>query len=255
MDQARRRRGWPSLIAAALTILGCSAEAHGEGLNPSCSLPFSPVERHDIDDECGATGKAGSAAGKAQNEVKNNFCATGNATPLTIADLIKLQKKVDSLGINYGSGKNLPDDRSLLTDLLKAANGKLVGEGDMVSLVAFVIDAHYSKSIPARACIAIPLERITTIYTSRSRKSRTRGCASPSRPRCRHTSVPRIGPPMLCPPWESTRSRSPASSSSMGATAPASRVRRSAQSELRSGRSTQCTSSKSARTKVWAAAR
>jgi hypothetical protein len=39
----------------------------------------------------------------------------------------------------------LPDDRSVLKDIYTTSGGKKIGEGSVVRLVAFFVDAHYSN--------------------------------------------------------------------------------------------------------------
>lgn len=119
----------------------------GEAFPLTCALPFKSIqESREIDNKCGIEGKStGTDKQHAQNRMKNNFCATGNPVNVTFDDLINLQLAAKTKGITFGSDDKLPEDRSLLTDLIKGSSGKKIGEGKKVRLVAFVDEAHYSN--------------------------------------------------------------------------------------------------------------
>jgi uncharacterized protein YgiM (DUF1202 family) len=111
-----------------------------------CTLPFESIKAsHSIDDSCGPEGKTQSALSQLQNAAKNNFCATGDPVLLTFDSFLKLQKAAEEDNIPFGGGQSLPKDRSVLRNLSKSDSGATVGEGTVVRLVAFVVDAHYSN--------------------------------------------------------------------------------------------------------------
>jgi hypothetical protein len=99
-------------------------------------------------------------AHEVQSQLKNNFCAPGSAinppsTPfepisLKVADFKQLQQQVNALSkksFPWGSPLgDLPTDRSLISrERLSALPGSIrVGEGDVVTLVAFVLGAGHS---------------------------------------------------------------------------------------------------------------
>lgn len=113
---------------------------------PGCPLPFDTIkESHPIDDGCGPEGKTQSDANRKQNIAKNNFCATGNPVRVTFQTFAKLQQMAEDQNVPFGSGQNLPDDRSPLKDLYSIPSGRKIGEGSLVRLVAFVVDAHFSN--------------------------------------------------------------------------------------------------------------
>lgn len=97
------------------------------------ALPFSAIEvKHPIDGTCGVAGKTTSPApSQLQNKVKDDFCATGTPETVTPISLVALQKKTT---VPSGQGKE-PADRTPLKDL---------GEGKLVRMKAFLIEAHYA---------------------------------------------------------------------------------------------------------------
>jgi hypothetical protein len=112
-------------------------------------VPFARIaEAHEIDRRCPATGKEdGNIYHYAQNAAKNNFIATGIPVPLNFADFTRLQQ-VTQERIDAGKvvlqGK-YPEDRARLRNLIKA-RGKLIGEGTVVSLQAYVFNANYANT-------------------------------------------------------------------------------------------------------------
>ena len=111
----------------------------------ACTLPFDAIRQtHSIDSSCGPAGSASSAPQSAQNEAKNNFCASGSPVNLTFANFAQLQQAAESAGIPFG-GTNLPSDRGPLHNILSLGSQGRVGEGSVVRLAAFVMTAHYSN--------------------------------------------------------------------------------------------------------------
>jgi hypothetical protein len=124
------------LIAAALFAATASST-----FTPPCKLPFAGTKQP-IDATCGMDGDAAvKPALDAQDRVKNNFCAAGTPVVLTFDVYPALQAAADkALG---GPGYKPPLDRSGLRNLY-SWKGKTIGEGTLVTLVAFVEKAHYS---------------------------------------------------------------------------------------------------------------
>ena len=114
---------------------------------PACALPFDTIKQvHEIDTSCkSAAGAASSGPQATQNEVKNNFCATGNPVNLNFGNFAQLQQAAESAGIPFGTDSSLPQDRTRLRNLLAVPNQGRVGEGSLVRLSAFVIESHYSN--------------------------------------------------------------------------------------------------------------
>jgi len=155
-------------LASAATLLPLAIDLAGNVSSPSaaashpaagggglhhpiaitCALPFAGIQsHHSIDDTCAATGNADSSteAGKrraAQNQAKNNFCASNPPVNIDFDVLHQLQQEAASV-TTFGSDEQLPEDRSVLRQLPTKV-GK-IGEGTVVRLVAFVIDAHPSN--------------------------------------------------------------------------------------------------------------
>jgi len=122
-----------------------SGVQRGQKFKLSCTLPFDKIkEARDIDDQCAQGGDAQPGPHQDQNMVKNNFCATGKTVPITYSTFLKLQKAAEDNEIPFGSSNSLPPDRSVLEGLVTTPKGK-VGEGTVVSFVAFVIRAKYSN--------------------------------------------------------------------------------------------------------------
>ncbi len=97
--------------------------------------PFAAVrETQSIDTTCGISGKASSSASiKLQDLAKNNFCATDPPMDITVAGLIDLQQQAEAQGITFGS--TIPTSRTQVQAL---------GEGKLVRLVAYLIEAHHA---------------------------------------------------------------------------------------------------------------
>ena len=123
---------------------------------PGCKLPFSGQQSHEIDQRCPSEGCAKRDTDIAQNKIKNNLCATGTPIQISVASIDKLQAAVDKLvqqgQLTYGkTGPPQPADRAKLRGLSTVdSNGKVVtlGEGNLVTLDAFVFDAKHDDTFP-----------------------------------------------------------------------------------------------------------
>jgi hypothetical protein len=133
-------------LVALAALPGALAGQNGTAFDPGCPYPFADIAvKHPIDSDCGVQGKSGGTPeNAAQNQAKNNFCATGNPARVTPVSFRNLQAKVVSLQIPFGSGSTLPPDRSKLHDIYTTSDGNTIGEGSVVRLVAFVEKAHPS---------------------------------------------------------------------------------------------------------------
>lgn len=97
--------------------------------SPVCALPFKGVPNPASDDKCGIQGGGSDEAKIAESTAKNNFCAsTANSETITYQQLINLQAQSANIS------KNVTDRTEI----------KNMGEGNYVSYVAFVKEAHYS---------------------------------------------------------------------------------------------------------------
>ena len=109
-------------------------------LQPACPLPFKAVSKmQPIDAKCGLSGNASGALG-AQDQAKNNFCATGAPVTLQFADYPALQAAAEKL---LGAAYKPPADRKGLRNI-QTVRGTPVGEGTVVRIAAFVDRARYS---------------------------------------------------------------------------------------------------------------
>src|ERR1039458_6210482 len=135
-------------LAGNMSTPGVSTQArHGGGNTPiiiSCALPFEAIKQtHAIDSSCEAPGTGSAGPQAAQNEAKNNFCATGSPVNLNFNNFAQLQQAAESANIPFGG--SLPPNRLALHNLLSLSNQGSVGEGSVVRVAAFVMDAHYSN--------------------------------------------------------------------------------------------------------------
>ncbi len=111
---------------------------------PACPLAAIDQKRA-IDAQCGPDGMAGeSPATTAQNSAKNNLCAAGPAVPVTIGIFDDLQQAAEENEVSFGNQHiahpvPLPDDRSVLKDMVQTSDGTKVGEGTEVVFVGFVL--------------------------------------------------------------------------------------------------------------------
>jgi hypothetical protein len=132
-----------SLFAALLLTAASPKPSCKPPFKPACTLPFAKIAApQPIDTTCGMAGGCSSAPDiAAQAVAKNNFCATGTPVLLTFAAYPGLQAAAEKAldGPDYQP----PLDRKILQKLLPW-NGKMIGEGTVVMLVAFAESAHYS---------------------------------------------------------------------------------------------------------------
>jgi len=126
-----------------------------------CTLPFSGSVSHPVDEHCPNEGCTNNPPDITQNRIKNNFCATGTPVEISFNSIDRLQADVDKMvtqhKISYGkgppSGPPQPNARP------KISSGKLdtidknghpvkIGEGDLVTIDAFVLDAKHDDTFP-----------------------------------------------------------------------------------------------------------
>jgi hypothetical protein len=121
-----------------------------QDFKPGCEFPLqlkTLKEKQKVDSSCGIAGD-GSAASKAQNTAKNNFCAKGSPIQVSVVDLTKLYNatatRLANASIPFGSPSSIPTDRTLLaTDFV--IGGKHLSEGKLVGIIAYVLDARHSN--------------------------------------------------------------------------------------------------------------
>lgn len=131
-----------------LLLLGSAVNAQpNTKFEPGCKLPFEAIKGKGlgIDGDCGSTGNLTlkSPPGK-QNAAKNNFCATGEPIPVTFKTFDQLQIAAEKKGIKFGKA-GMPAKRDVLQKI-STTGGKDLGEGVIVSLEGFVLDARHSNS-------------------------------------------------------------------------------------------------------------
>jgi hypothetical protein len=112
---------------------------------PKKCIPFGTAAvHHTLDTACGLAGQPDNDAGRLQNLAKTNFCATGTPQVVQLTDFVALQQAVERAGVQFGNphrGEHgPPDDRAPL----KALPGVSLKEGEVVSMVGFILDPHYS---------------------------------------------------------------------------------------------------------------
>jgi hypothetical protein len=140
MELFRRYRVFAyALVAGAAWLTLFLPKPLAQTFDQTCSTPSFPNQTPSpIDSSCGASGSGGTEV--QQDEVKNNFCATGTPQPITTDQLAKLQAKVtNDKSINFG------DENTSLRKKGPTTNReplKKMGEGNLVSLRGFVLKAH-----------------------------------------------------------------------------------------------------------------
>jgi hypothetical protein len=141
-----------SLLIAVSFGLWSSPLCAVEKFEPGCKLPFEDIKGMEpdgdplsIDEKCGVQGDpTAKEPHRLQNSIKNNFCASGSPATVTLTTFKKLQKAADDEDVPHGS-TNLPDDRSVLKNLITTSSGDKVGEGTKVRFAAVILAAHYSN--------------------------------------------------------------------------------------------------------------
>lgn len=121
----------------------------------TCLDPAYPsADATPIDSSCPVEGKGGTEV--AQNKVKNQFCASDPARPVTIQDLVALEGQVETdRSIPFGNPRNHPmtsqpgpaTERSAL---------KALGEGTRVVLTGFVKIARQEGAESVNCGTAVP---------------------------------------------------------------------------------------------------
>jgi hypothetical protein len=97
----------------------------------------------DIDFRCGNKGCHKNNANDKQNEAKNNFCAPiDNVVPVTRETLKALQNVVNRMP---GIPKRKPPINRKKLKNIPLADGTKLGEGNVVSLVGFVLESRHSN--------------------------------------------------------------------------------------------------------------
>lgn len=146
-------------VAANLnTNLASNASPLIDKFKPICTLPFQSIAvHHPIDATCKPAGDAASVAGRNQNTVKNNLCASGSPVVIKQAIFDDLQQAVANIHFPFGNQHvtnpvQLASDRSPLVNVVTTSEGKKVGEGTVVRFVAFVLEAHHADVRGGESC-------------------------------------------------------------------------------------------------------
>ncbi|MBI3657190.1 MAG: hypothetical protein HY232_12290 [Acidobacteria bacterium] len=143
--------GWVFLMGMSVWVVFTHAAPPEDLFVLKCPLPFADkTVHHTIDAECSLSGLTESETGDdpdshlQQNRAKNNLCAPDPAVPITVNLFDHLQGAVEEKEIPFGNQhipnpEPLPDNRSVLKNLVQTANGISVGEGTNVVFAAFVL--------------------------------------------------------------------------------------------------------------------
>jgi len=132
------------LLSSSFALAQSTQKTFPNTCDNGATFPFLSIAlQHPIDTSCPSlSGKTSSKGSQAQNKVKNNFCATA-ATPeqTTPQKLIQLQTTAfANPAIKSHTGQQLePTNRAALTAL---------GEGKLVRMKAFLLEAHYADIAP-----------------------------------------------------------------------------------------------------------
>jgi hypothetical protein len=137
-------------LSTAFVVLMIVSTVTAQQFNPGCPFPGqlrTLAHKQPIDSQCTIEG-TGSPASKAQNRAKNNFCPTGRPVEVTISLLHSLETATETAlttaGIPFGSPTGIPPNRDRLRQGFDVG-GKHFAEGMLVSIRAFVLDAHHSN--------------------------------------------------------------------------------------------------------------
>ena len=134
-------------VTRATTPTAAPPSPQDQSFDPGCTLPFDAIKTTGlaIDAQCPMGGHSGILNGSQphilQNLAKNNFCVTGDPTPVSYNAFVALQTAVNNMsGLVWGSGQKLPADRSVLQNLsIKDGSRSLtIGEGSKVVFVGYV---------------------------------------------------------------------------------------------------------------------
>lgn len=144
---------WLAALGIAVVLLG-GGVARADVFHFGCAkLPF-PVatQSRAIDRLCGVKGDQTIGQKALQNTLKNELCRDDVITTLQLNDFLALQNAVSARGIRFGYAgfppnrqQFFPDDRAALANLI-TVNGRALGEGSRVQLVAFMDDPHYADT-------------------------------------------------------------------------------------------------------------
>jgi hypothetical protein len=144
-DQAMLLRLGLFTIAIACWI-GFTAYAIAETFPTECPFPKAASGKlRKVDRQCGLRGAPGTDSHRAQNAAKNNFCAQGPIIDLSREHFEQLQSAAERTGVEFGARDRLPEDRSVLRQLLPVSNGARVGEGSLVRHVGFLTNPRNSN--------------------------------------------------------------------------------------------------------------
>jgi hypothetical protein len=110
---------------------------------PACELPYAQIaKKNPIDKSCPPEGEPTSPSHANEYRTKNNLCAREPAIDVTVEDLIAMQKDVENdPRIPIGQRETPVPDRDVLKNIHTISEGKKIGEGDRIRLVAFVTGA------------------------------------------------------------------------------------------------------------------
>ena len=135
----------PVLVLVLGTVSPALAQDDGFKLEAGCTLPFADIapaqDPFQVCGNCGvvsATAKPAQVLAKAfESKAKNNFC--GDTSAVTVVDF-SILRKMQAQPVN----KSQLGDRHVLHGFFKLPSGNSIGEGDVVRLKAWVLDAHVS---------------------------------------------------------------------------------------------------------------
>jgi hypothetical protein len=138
------------ILLLSLLLLLSRVQVASQAFNPGCQLKGqlkTLAENRPIDSSCPRSG-AGSPKSQAQNNAKNNFCASNNPVEITIAKLRTLDSKTQAAlkaaHIPFGHPTSIPPDRTRLEQGF-AVGSQTFKEGMAVLIRVFVLEGHYSN--------------------------------------------------------------------------------------------------------------
>jgi hypothetical protein len=135
----------------AFVVLVIVSTVTAQQFNPGCQFPGQlktlAHKQSVVDDHCSIQGEGGSDS-NAQNRAKNNFCPTNQLVEVSIPLLRNLEAVTEGTlkqaNIPFGTPFSIPPDRNRLRLGFNVGTQHL-GEGMLVAIRAFVLDARHSN--------------------------------------------------------------------------------------------------------------
>src|SRR5262245_28660262 len=129
-------------IGASFLLASAVAAFAQDAFVPACPLPFAGAQKRPVDRTCPPEGQPSTPAHADEYRAKNNVCAPEPVVDVTLADVLAMQQVAANIpGVPIGARNQPVPDRAVLKGIFTTQDGKRIGEGDRVRLVAFLVAA------------------------------------------------------------------------------------------------------------------